>query len=103
MIEYGGWVYILASARNGTLYTGATNSLVARVASHKEGTASRFTRRYNVTLLVWFESHGRIESAIQRETSIKRWKLELIEDKNPRWRDLYEELVAMPQLPDWLK
>ena len=107
MIDYGGWVYILASGRNGTLYTGVTNSLVARVAAHKEGTASRFTLRYRVTILVWFESHGRIESAIQRETSIKRWKrrwkLELIEQRNPQWHDLYDELTATPPLPDWLK
>ena len=105
MREYGGWVYILASKRNGTLYTGVTNALVARVTAHRDGTASRFTRKYGVTRLVWFESHERIETAIQRETSIKRWcrrwKIDLIEAANPQWLDLYENLVA-PPLPAWL-
>ncbi len=82
MRDYGGWVYILASRRNGTLYTGVTNNLIGRVADHKAGVASTFTRTYGVCVLVWCEPHGRIENAIQRETSIKRWprkwKLDLI-------------------------
>jgi putative endonuclease len=106
MRDYGDWVYILASKRNGTLYTGVTNALVARVTSHREGKGSHFTRKYGVTRLVWFESHERIETAIQRESSVKRWcrrwKLDLIESANPQWRDLYEDLVAPPKLPDWL-
>ncbi len=72
MKEYGVWVYILASKRNGTLYAGVTNDLIARVAAHKDGVGSKFTRKYGVTLLVWYEGHTRIESAIQRETSVKR-------------------------------
>ena len=107
MHEYGGWVYILASKRNGTLYTGVTNDLIGRVAAHKDGVGSKFTRRYGVTLLVWYEVHQRIEAAIQRETSIKRWnrkwKLDLIEKDNPEWDDLYEKLVATPPLPEWAR
>jgi putative endonuclease len=105
MREYGGYTYMLASKRNGTLYTGVTSKLVDRVWLHKQGLASAFTRRYGVTLLVWFEGHDSIESAIQRETSIKRWhrkwKLDLIEKDNPHWRDLYADLTRMPTLPDW--
>jgi putative endonuclease len=105
MKEYGGWVYLLASRRNGTLYIGVTNDLIARIAAHKEGVGSTFTRKYGVTLLVWHEVHQRIEAAIQRETSIKRWprkwKLALIEKENPDWRDLYEDLIAAPPLPEW--
>jgi putative endonuclease len=103
MREYGGYTYMLASKRNGTLYTGVTSKLVDRVWRHKQGLASAFTRTYGVTLLVWFEGHNTIESAIQRETSIKRWhrkwKLDLIEQNNPDWRDLYEDLTRMPTLP----
>ncbi len=107
MREYGGWVYMLASKRNGTLYVGVTSELVGRVGEHRDGTGSAFTRRYAVTKLVWHEFHERIESAIQRETSIKRWrrrwKLDLIEKNNPQWRDLYEEMVAPQPLPRWAR
>ena len=107
MKEHGGWTYILSSRRNGTLYTGVTNDLIARVHAHKEGVGSKFTRKYGVTLLVWYEGHARIEGAIQRETSIKRWprkwKLDLIERDNPNWDDLYEALIADRPLPDWAR
>lgn len=107
MRTYGGWVYILASKRNGTLYTGVTNDLLARVQAHKDGIASKFTRAYGVTLLVWYEGHAHIENAIQRETSIKRWprkwKLEPIEQANPRWNDLFIELTAPQPLPGWAR
>jgi putative endonuclease len=107
VFEHGGWTYILASKRNGTLYTGVTNNLYDRVRAHKEGAGSKFTRKYGVNLLVWFERHSRIEAAIQRETSIKRWprkwKLALIERDNPRWRDLFDKLGEMPPLPAWAK
>ena len=107
MREYGGFTYILASKRNGTLYTGVTNDLIRRVWQHKEGVASSFTKKYGVKLLVWFEFHDRIENAIQRETSIKRWprtwKLNTIEQGNPQWRDLYEEITRVPELPDWAR
>ena len=78
-----GHVYILASKRNGTIYTGVTNNLAARIFAHREGRGSVFTKRYNVKILVWYESYDMVVDAIQRETSIKRWprkwKLALIE------------------------
>jgi len=86
------FVYILASRRNGTLYTGVTNDLERRLSQHKSGEIQGFTSRYNVTTLVWFEVHGDINEAIHREKLIKRWhrrwKLELIEASNPNWNDL---------------
>lgn len=87
-----GYVYIMASKRNGTLYLGVTSNLAERVSQHKEGRGSEFVKKYNVTMLVWFEEFDWITDAIQRETSLKRWprkwKLELIEKTNPEWRDL---------------
>jgi len=90
-------VYILASRRNGTLYVGVTSDLVKRVWEHKSDIVEGFTERYSVHILVWFEQHDTMESAISREKAIKewkrRWKLELIERQNPEWRDLYPEIV----------
>ena len=90
-------VYILASRRNGTLYTGVTSSLIKRVWEHKNDLVEGFTKRYGVHILVWYELHSNMESAITREKAIKewkrRWKLELIEGINPDWRDLYDELI----------
>ncbi len=90
-------VYLLASGRNGTLYVGVTSNLVTRVWVHKQGLVDGFTKQYGVHTLVWYEVHESMDSAIQREKAIKewkrRWKLELIEKTNPRWRDLYEELL----------
>jgi len=91
-----GHVYILASKRNGTLYAGVTNDLAARIFAHREGRGSAFTKKYNVKILVWYETYDLVTNAIQRETSIKRWprrwKLALIEKDNPEWNDLYETL-----------
>ncbi len=91
-----GHVYILASKRNGTLYVGVTNNLAARIFAHRVGRGSAFTKRYNVKMLVWYESYDLVTDAIQRETSIKRWprqfKLNLIEKDNPGWNDLYDGL-----------
>jgi len=90
-------VYILASKRNGTLYTGVTGNLLNRVWEHKSGSVPGFTRRYGVKQLVWFEIHTTMEQAIIREKQIKewqrKWKLELIEALNPEWRDLYDDLL----------
>ena len=92
----GGWVYILASQRNGTLYTGVTSDLVHRVWQHREGLVPGFTATYGVKTLVWYEHHASIDEAITREKRIKEWqrawKLRLIEEANPDWRDLYREL-----------
>jgi putative endonuclease len=91
------YVYILASKRNGTLYVGVTNDLLRRVQDHREGEGSAFTKKYNVTKLVYYESTPHHSAAIQREKQIKpwkrKWKLELIEKMNPEWKDLYEDLV----------
>jgi putative endonuclease len=90
-------VYILASKKNGTLYVGVTSDLVKRVWQHKNGLAEGFTRRYGVHQLVWFELHDNMESAIQREKRIKRWKrkwkLDLIEKFNPNWQDRYPTII----------
>ncbi len=94
----GGYVYILASDRNGTLYIGVTNDLVRRVFEHREEAAEGFTRRYGVKRLVHYEQFDDIRTAIQREKSLKRWsrawKIELIEQANPEWDDLYPTIVA---------
>ena len=91
-----GYLYIMASKRNGTLYLGVTSNLIERVAQHKEGRGSEFVKKYGITMLVYYEEHAWITDAIQRETSSKRWprkwKLELIEKRNPDWRDLYDDL-----------
>ena len=95
--EHTYFVYILASERNGTLYVGVTNALMRRVQEHREGLVPGFTKRYAVKLLVYFEPHADINAAILREKRIKRWrrkwKLDLIEQNNPQWRDLWQDLV----------
>jgi putative endonuclease len=91
------YVYILASKKNGVLYTGVTNNLVKRVFEHKENLVEGFTKKYFVHKLVYFESTNSIESAIAREKQIKdwhrQWKIDLIEEKNPDWKDLYKEIL----------
>ena len=91
------FVYILASRRNGTLYVGMTNDLVRRVWEHKQDLVEGFTKKYGVHRLVWFETAERPEAAISREKQLKKWKrawkLELIEEGNPEWKDLYEEIA----------
>jgi putative endonuclease len=88
-----GFVYIMASKKGGTLYTGMTNSLGRRVPEHKEGEGKGFTARYGVTRLVWFEEHFDIRDAIEREKEIKKWrrewKIALIEKGNPEWYELF--------------
>ncbi|WP_456406989.1 GIY-YIG nuclease family protein [Thiolapillus sp.] len=90
-------VYILASKRNGTLYTGVTSNLIKRVWEHKSNVVQGFTSKYGVHNLVWYELHEDMASAIQREKAIKNWKrawrIRVIEEKNPQWRDLYAGLL----------
>ncbi|WP_250458521.1 GIY-YIG nuclease family protein [Microbulbifer litoralis] len=90
-------VYILAGKRNGTLYTGVTSSLVQRIWQHKNDLVDGFTKKYAVKNLVWYELHSSMENAISREKAIKNWKrawkLNLIEQFNPYWRDLYPEVL----------
>jgi len=87
----------MASRRNGTLYIGVTSNLVQRVWQHKHDVVDGFTSQYGVHRLVWFEQHETMASAIARERALKEWrrewKLVLIEESNPEWRDLYEEIV----------
>ncbi|QVM83231.1 GIY-YIG nuclease family protein [Novosphingobium decolorationis] len=89
-------VYMLASGRNGTLYTGVTSNLIHRVAQHRSDHFDGFSTRYGTKLLVWFEMHATMEHAIKREKRIKKWnrgwKLRLIEEGNPQWRDLATDL-----------
>ena len=89
--------YIMASKRNGTLYIGVTSNLVQRVWQHREGVVEGFTDKYNVEILVWYEQHATMESAITREKSLKKWnrawKLKLIEAANSEWRDLWADIV----------
>jgi putative endonuclease len=91
-------VYILASKRNGTLYTGVTSSLIKRIWEHKNNVVQGFTQKHGVHDLVWYEMHATMDSAIQREKAIKNWqrawKLKTIEETNPQWRDLYPELLG---------
>jgi putative endonuclease len=93
-------VYLMASRRNGTLYVGVTSNLLQRVAQHRDGTLDGFTSAHDVKMLVWFEQHGTMQSAITREKQIKKWrrgwKLQLIEKSNPDWRDLACDLGFEP-------
>ncbi|WP_260599671.1 GIY-YIG nuclease family protein [Sphingomonas endolithica] len=95
-------IYIMASARNGTLYVGVTSNLMARIVQHREGTLDGFTKRHGVKRLVWFQMADTMEAAITREKQLKvwrrAWKLDLIESEKPTWRDLAEDL-AFPPLP----
>ena len=90
-------VYIMASERNGTLYTGVTSNLVQRVYQHRNGIIEGFSKKYLCKLLVWYEVHENMESAILREKQIKagsrKKKLKLIEAKNSTWQDLYSEII----------
>ena len=90
-------VYILASERNGTLYIGVTSDLVRRIWEHKNNLVKGFTKRYIVHHLVWYELHESMNSAIEREKKMKEWKrawkIRLIEENNPMWNDLYDNLV----------
>ena len=90
-------VYMMASARNGTLYIGVTSDLVKRAWEHKNGTAGGFTQKYGVQRLVYIEPHDTMVSAIIREKQMKKWrrawKIELIEKSNPTWKDLWLEII----------
>jgi putative endonuclease len=93
-------VYIMASARNGTLYLGVTGNLTQRVNQHREGDVAGFSKQHRSNRLVWFEQYDEMTSAIVREKELKKWrrawKLALIEKRNPQWRDLYDDLINPP-------
>lgn len=90
------FVYILASQKNGTLYIGITNDLQRRIYEHKHNLVKGFTSKYSVHVLVYFETTVDIKSALEREKQLKKWnrawKIELIEETNPEWKDLYSDL-----------
>jgi len=92
------YVYIMASRRNGTLYTGSTSDLIKRVWEHKNSVTPGFTAKYNVHTLVYYEVHTTYLEAARREQRFKnwcrQWKLNLIETINPEWRDLYEDICC---------
>ena len=94
--ERAGYVYIMASARNGTIYIGVTSNLPARAYQHRNGLIDGFTKKYGCKLLVWYEAHDTIEGARYRELQLKKWKrlwkLTEIEKMNPGWDDLFESL-----------
>lgn len=89
-------VSILADRKNGTLYVGVTSNLAARVFQHRNKEVAGFTKKYGVDRLVWAELHDTMETAIAREKQIKKWnrawKIQLIEQENPEWDDLYDRL-----------
>jgi putative endonuclease len=96
VIEKNFFVYMLASGKNGTLYIGVTSDLKKRIWEHKNNVVEGFTEKYDVHDLVWFEQHENAESAITREKQMKEWKREWkikrINEMNPEWRDLYDDI-----------
>jgi putative endonuclease len=93
-MEY--FVYVMTNNPNGSLYIGVTNNLIRRVYEHKSGVVDGFTKKYKIKILVYFEIHQYIENAIQREKNLKHWKrewkIQLIEEHNPHWEDLWEKI-----------
>jgi putative endonuclease len=91
-------VYILASKPQGTLYIGVTGDIISRVTQHREGVKDGFTKKYGVHRLVWFDYFGEIGQAIQREKTMKKWprqwKINVIEENNPHWEDLYPRFFS---------
>jgi putative endonuclease len=93
------WVYILASKPQGTLHIGVTNGLIRRIDEQRDGKASSFTRKYKVSMLVWFQEYGDVRQSIQREKTMKEWprawKINRIERENPHWIDFYHSLPGI--------
>ena len=91
-------VYLLATGTRGALYIGVTSNLIARTWQHREHVVDGFTKRYDVTRLVWYELHGAMDTAILREKQLKKWnrelKLRLVQEFNPEWRDLCGDIVG---------
>jgi putative endonuclease len=96
-VDRPGFVYIMASARNGTLYIGVTSQLVQRIWQHRDGVVEGFTRKYGCRTLVWYQDCGSIEAARTTELQMKKWrrgwKLRVIEASNPDWEDLFPTLT----------
>ncbi|AEQ52292.1 GIY-YIG nuclease family protein [Pelagibacterium halotolerans] len=96
----GGYVYIIANRRRGATYIGVTSDIIARLYQHREKQTGGHASRYNISRLVFYEVHATMPLAIQREKNLKSWrqawKFELIENVNPHWDDLWEEIVKSP-------
>ena len=92
------YVYILAKARNSTFYIGMTSNLQKRIWKHKNDVADGFTKKYGIKMLVYYEVFDDPENAIKREKRLKKWnrtwKMQVIEDMNPEWRDLYDDICT---------
>ena len=99
-MEKPGYVYVMASRRNGTLYIGVTSDLIRRVWQHREGIIEGFTKEYGCKTLVWYQAFSSIEDARRRELQMKEWKrawkLREIEAMNPEWQDIYSNLLLFP-------
>ena len=97
-MKRGGYVYIMTNKRYGVLYIGVTSNLAARVQQHREGKGGAFTSKYRCIRLIYVEEYPTIDEAITREKAMKawkrEWKIEAIEQQNPAWGDLYQELLA---------
>jgi len=97
VMQKSGYVYILASKQNGTLYIGVTSNLVKRTYEHRNEVMDGFSKKYGTKLLVYYEAHDEIAAAITSEKQMKKWnrawKIRLIEDANPTWRDLYGDIT----------
>jgi len=95
-MEHQYYVYLLTNKNNTVIYTGVTNDLMRRIYKHKERLFEGFTKKYNVSKLVYFEATNDVNSAIQREKQIKagssQKKIDLINSTNPEWKDLYDEI-----------
>ena len=93
-----GYVYLMASGRNGTLYLGVTSDLIQRTWQDRSGVGGQFSTKYDCRFLVWYEVYDDLQEARQRELRMKKWKrdwkLRLIEEVNPDWRDLFTDIVA---------
>ena len=96
------YIYILANKPYGTLYIGITSNLIKRIWEHRNNVVAGFTREYHVHSLVYYQQHPTAESAILREKTLKnwhrRWKISLIEEENPAWRDLYDEILGVGEV-----
>ena len=90
------YVYILTKERNSTFYVGMTSDLIKRIWHHKNSVANGFTKKYNIKQLVYYEVFDDLQNAIKREKRLKQWsrawKIKAIEEQNPEWNDLYEEI-----------
>ena len=95
--------YLLANRPYGAIYCGVTSDLLVRVQQHRDALFDGFTKAHSIHRLVWFEQHGTMETAIQRERRIKKWnrqwKINLIEKENPDWRDLALQMGLAPLPP----